>query len=148
MVYELPEPTGGGEVVSFRLKRDFCKWIDDRSNKGIDKYGMLLRTFNGRDAYKDRMMEILDFCQYQEQQIMELETLNEALIDYLNHLDRWSGVMDPEFMAELQRGIKTLQEHGATAEGISEYLSRRLKEYARRNSATTDPDWHGCSPDG
>ena len=41
--------------------------------QGVETYGQPLMTHNGRDAERDQMEELLDFCQYQQQRLMELE---------------------------------------------------------------------------
>ena len=61
------------ELVAPRLKQEFADWIDRRTAKGIETYGQPLATHNGRDAQRDMTEEILDFCQYQQQRVMELE---------------------------------------------------------------------------
>ena len=61
-------------AVAPELKQRFiCDWIDLRTGKGIATYGTPLKTHNGRDAKKDMTEELLDFSQYQQQYIMELE---------------------------------------------------------------------------
>ena len=81
------------EPVAESLKQRFADWIDQRTEKGVVKYGHPLSTFNGRDARQDAMEEILDFCQYQQQRIMELE----ALVVWL--------APDEEDMANFHRGF-------------------------------------------
>ena len=78
------------EPVAPSLKKRFSDWIDERTALGVTKYGTPLMTFNGRDARQDRTQEILDFCQYQEQYILELEaSLEEALLEL--HGIQWTG---------------------------------------------------------
>lgn len=65
--------------VSQNLIRRFTEWITARTELGTAKYGEPLTTFNNRDAAKDMMEELLDFCQYQEQSRLEaLELLRQA----------------------------------------------------------------------
>ena len=70
---EVPQP------VAPSLKQRFGDWIDARTAQGIETYGGPLTTDNGRDARKDAFEEILDFCQYQEQDRMELIAENARL---------------------------------------------------------------------
>ena len=63
------------EPVAEPLKQRFADWIDQRTEKGVATYGHPLSTFNGRDATRDSFEELLDFCQYQHQRVMELEAL-------------------------------------------------------------------------
>ena len=73
------------EPVAPSLKQRFSDWIDERTALGVTKYGTPLMTFNGRDSGQDMVEEILDFCQYQQQHIMELEALLES------HGILWTG---------------------------------------------------------
>ena len=69
---EVPEPVPSRPVAG-PLKQAFADWIDRRTAQGVETYGQPLMTHNGRDAARDQMEELLDFCQYQQQQLMELE---------------------------------------------------------------------------
>ena len=53
--------------VAGPLKQAFADWIDQRTGKGVKTYGRPLETHNGRNAARDAMEELLDFCQYQQQ---------------------------------------------------------------------------------
>ena len=46
---------------------------------GEKLYGTPLQTNNGRNVGQDMVEEILDFCQYQQQHIMELEAKYQRL---------------------------------------------------------------------
>ena len=59
-------------AVAPSLKQRFSDWIDARTAQGVETYGQPLQTDNGRDAERDAFQELLDFCQYQEQDRMEL----------------------------------------------------------------------------
>ena len=67
------------EPVAPSLKEQFSAWIDSRTALGVTKYGTPLMTFNGRDSGQDMVEELLGFCQYQHQHIMELEAKLESL---------------------------------------------------------------------
>ena len=69
------EPT----PVAPSLKQRFGDWIDARTAQGIETYGGPLTTDNGRDAERDMLEELLDFCQYQEQSRLELLADNARL---------------------------------------------------------------------
>ena len=69
------------------LKARFNDYIDQRTAKGVETYGGPLRTHNGRDTRRDMMDALLDFCQYQQQRIMELEGENEFLKTQLRNLN-------------------------------------------------------------
>lgn len=70
-----------GCPVAGPLKRAFADWIDLRTAKGVETYGHPLTTHNGHDAALDQMEELLDFCQYQQQRLMELEDEVRRLMD-------------------------------------------------------------------
>ena len=65
--------------VAPSLKQRFGDWIDARTAQGIETYGGPLTTDNGRDAERDMLEELLDFCQYQEQSRLELLAENAQL---------------------------------------------------------------------
>ena len=65
--------------VAPSLKQRFGDWIDARTAQGIETYGGPLTTDNGRDAERDMLEELLDFCQYQEQSRLELLADNAQL---------------------------------------------------------------------
>ena len=67
------------QPVSPSLKQRFGDWIDARTAQGIETYGGPLTTDNGRDAERDMLEELLDFCQYQEQSRLELIAENARL---------------------------------------------------------------------
>lgn len=47
------------------------KDMEDRHRVGMQKYGMPLQPFNGRDALVDAYQEALDLCVYLRQAIYE-----------------------------------------------------------------------------
>ena len=59
--------------VAPQLKARFNAWLDRRTAKGIETYGEPLKTHNRRNARRDMFEKLLDFCQYQQQHIMEME---------------------------------------------------------------------------
>ena len=67
------------QPVAPSLKQRFGDWIDARTAQGIETYGGPLTTDNGRDAERDMLEELLDFCQYQEQSRLELLAENARL---------------------------------------------------------------------
>jgi len=64
-----PQPTLGKDVVGVLVLND----ISERMKFGKNKYGAVLRTFNGRDALWDAYQEALDLVMYLRQEIMERE---------------------------------------------------------------------------
>src|SRR3990167_4403986 len=68
---ELPKPMQVRKTVADSLKAGFCAWVDARTAKGIATYGQPLMTFDGRPWGVDRLQEILDYCQYQEKDLLE-----------------------------------------------------------------------------
>ena len=62
------EETASEEVDSYTAYTEaYC----NQYNKGLDKYSTPLKTFNGRDAYKDALEETADLLQYLTQLKME-----------------------------------------------------------------------------
>lgn len=66
-----PMPQQGEVMVGESLKVRFSEYIDARTEYGVGKYGTPLQTDNGRNPFNDSFQEILDFCQYQEQDRLE-----------------------------------------------------------------------------
>jgi len=62
-----PEPVGDGNAVYFKVIND----ISARASVGIDRYGTMLKTNNGRDALMDAYAEAIDLVMYIAQAIME-----------------------------------------------------------------------------
>ena len=58
-----PTPSGDGQPVVDAVIAD----INARRDKGLQKYGTLLRTYNGRDALMDLYQELLDAVMYLRQ---------------------------------------------------------------------------------
>lgn len=72
------------ELISWIRKQDDLgedkktveKKIKERSNFGLNKYGMTLHTFNGRDADIDAQQELADCLQYLYQLRIERQQLS------------------------------------------------------------------------
>jgi len=62
-----PPPSGDGEDVTELVLRDLA----ERKAAGVRKYGVPLRTFNGRDALVDAYQESLDLTVYLRQRVTE-----------------------------------------------------------------------------
>jgi len=45
--------------------------VAERKRVGIERYGVPLQAFNGRDALRDAYEEALDLCQYLKQALYE-----------------------------------------------------------------------------
>lgn len=87
---EMPGP--GQQDVALALKERFVQWIDQRTAQGIETYGRALQTHNGRKAVVDMLQELLDFCQYQQQRLMELEATLE-LVENADGVDGFQEAM-------------------------------------------------------
>ena len=87
---EMPGP--GQQDVAPALKARFSRWVDSRTAQGIETYGRPLQTHNGRDAGVDMLQELLDFCQYQQQRLMELEAALE-LVENADGVDGFQEAM-------------------------------------------------------
>jgi hypothetical protein len=71
-----PAPAGRGAVVL----EDLVAFLRSRSEFGERKYGTVLRTFNGRDAYLDALQELLDLFVYVHQAQMEAAEWKERAV--------------------------------------------------------------------
>ena len=84
-------PVEGQMDVATRLVHDFKLMIDSRVDVGISSYGTRLQSWNGRQARKDALHEILDFSMYQEQDLMETYDLLGDLVLILTADERPAG---------------------------------------------------------
>ncbi len=79
-----PLPEEGQMDVATRLNFDhlaFTKMIAGRVERGVRTYSTRLKSWNNRTARKDKIQEILDFCMYQEQELMEVyDILGDVLM--------------------------------------------------------------------
>ncbi len=73
------ENTGGEQTVLATAKADLEKTFERQITKGMEKYGVVLKTFNGRDPGKDAFEELIDLSVYLEQLRMEHLALSEIL---------------------------------------------------------------------
>mgnify|MGYP003334800746 CR=1 FL=1 len=67
-------PTEGVQDITPRIIDD----LKERNRIGIDRYKVPLRTFNGRDAFRDAKEEILDFVQYFYQIYLEHKSISSC----------------------------------------------------------------------
>lgn len=76
-----PRPTTGenSQAVSGSLKERFARFVDERTEIGVARYGQPLYTNDGRDTDQDMIEELLDFSQYQEKSRLELIEDNSRL---------------------------------------------------------------------
>ncbi len=72
-----PMPKPGKVNVSPVAIRRLSDPIIQRTNQGIQTYGTPLQTFNGRDALRDCLEELVDATLYLMQAIMEREAGEE-----------------------------------------------------------------------
>lgn len=70
--------------------------LRQRAAFGKNKYGIELRTFDGRNTLADALEEVLDLAVYIKKEIME----REAVADLL---DRASGFLNPSFGSPTRR---------------------------------------------
>lgn len=72
---EQPMPTAGGIDVTPVARATFLRMLLDREVRGIETYGTTLQTFNGRDAVRDALEELIDAWQYLVQISLELDEI-------------------------------------------------------------------------
>lgn len=88
---EQPLPTPGGTAVEPVARALFNAMLTERTQRGVQTYGMPLSTANGRDPVQDAMEEALDLWQYLVQIHLEREDLvteNAALRAEIARLKR------------------------------------------------------------
>ena len=73
------ENRGGQQTVLATAMADYKKTFDKQIKKGMDKYGVVLSTFNGRDAGQDAVEELVDLSVYIAQLRMEHQAFAEIL---------------------------------------------------------------------
>ena len=90
-----PEPVDSDNPVVWKLviqdyrelvpenlfQEEIIKLMNERNQFGIEKHGMPLRTFNGRNPLRDSVQEILDAIVYTKQAIEEGYDLDDNLKD-------------------------------------------------------------------
>lgn len=74
------ENTGGQQTVLATAKAAYDTVFDKQIKKGMDKYGVVLSTFNGRDAGQDAVEELVDLSVYLTQLRMEHQAYREILM--------------------------------------------------------------------
>jgi hypothetical protein len=70
-----PKPKGTGRAITPLVIKD----LELRSKMGEEKYGEVLRAFNGRNALVDAYQEALDLVQYLRQQIEEQQASDRKI---------------------------------------------------------------------
>lgn len=82
-----PLPNGGQQCVQDAL----IAKIEERKQLGVQRYGSVLMTHNGRDAGQDMVEEAVDLAVYSMQVAMELRDLR-ANVEQYRHLRAVAGV--------------------------------------------------------
>ena len=96
---EQPAPKPGQKLVlsrlMTRLDEDAYHLIGDdlieRAEVGLERYGMPLMTFNGRNALRDLYDEVIDAMFYLTQYGMERGEIGGGIPGYHNH---WHRLVD------------------------------------------------------
>jgi len=70
---EQPMPVPGKQDVRPMAEKMFAQILDAQCAKGVERYGTVLQTFNGRDALMDALAELVDAFQYIVQGVIERE---------------------------------------------------------------------------
>ena len=73
------ENTGGQQTVLPTANAEYNNTFERQIAKGMDKYGVVLSTFNDRDAGKDAIEELVDLSVYLTQLRMEHQAYRELL---------------------------------------------------------------------
>jgi hypothetical protein len=75
--------------------------IEYQVNKGLDKYGTLLQTFNGRNAAADVLQELTDLLMYTTQQSLEYSYM-QALLYIIAITKQADNIIPHEFAMYLR----------------------------------------------
>ena len=78
------ELTGGEQAVADSAMIAFQVTAREQYEKGIEKYGTVLKSMNGRDAGKDLMQELVDAVMYARQLDMEFTAVCEILYEFVD----------------------------------------------------------------
>lgn len=78
---EQPLPTPGGAAVEPIARSLFNVMLTERTQRGVQTYGMALTSHNGRDAVRDAMEEATDLWQYLVQIGLEREAMLALIAD-------------------------------------------------------------------
>jgi hypothetical protein len=73
------KPNKGAKVITQDAQIRILQTLDKQNNKGFQKYGSYLSTFNGRDSIRDMWEEIADLVNYAEALSQEYERMREML---------------------------------------------------------------------
>lgn len=111
-------PIAGKVSVTSLLRQELPERLAEREKAGIARYGRSLETWNGRDAHRDLMEELLDAIQYAKQAELERKDLEQHLVQQLNE-----HVQEKISLAGLLREKEDkIQELTALTDGLADEL--------------------------
>lgn len=93
-------PSGAGACVQDRVIAE----MEDSKKVGIERYGTVLKTFNGRKGIQDVREELRDAFVYLSQVEMEAEATREELVEAVTEAfvtDSRYGSLTPKIMADI-----------------------------------------------
>lgn len=76
------------EEVFGKAISNFMTESVEQYKRGAEKYGTVLKTWNGRDVHKDILQELIDAVMYLEQARIEYEDLLQAFRSYVLKLEK------------------------------------------------------------
>jgi hypothetical protein len=83
---EQAPPMPGLRDVSAESRRVLVELLERRQSVGLQRYGRPLETWNGRDAVRDLLEELIDALQYAVQVRMELDDRDAELAHCRDHI--------------------------------------------------------------
>ena len=107
-----PPPRPGRETTAPVARHNFERTFEHQIQKGYEKYGVTLESFNGRDAYQDFLQEQVDGLQYATQLYLEAKTFAALLASTTEILERaalYRGDPDDELRGELRRQAEEIR---------------------------------------
>ena len=131
-----PKPKPGEDDVTAHL----VNLILERQKKGVETYGSKLMTFNGRDALRDLLEDLLDASQYVTQAMMErdrspseLTKANRLIQDQADEIESLN-----EDIRSLAEYNKELSSNLAKANDERHRLHLQVNELKARNLKDAD----------
>jgi len=95
-------PSGGGACVQDRIIAD----MTESKRVGIERYGQVLRTFNGRKGFQDVFEEVRDLHVYMTMIAMEAEASGDDLVGVVESmLDEWDSCISAMTAREVAEQI-------------------------------------------
>lgn len=105
-INEQAKPNKGLRVITDDAKKHIIDTLDKQNKKGVEKYGMLLETFNGRDSIRDIWEEAGDFVNYLEALTQEYAYMREILYNLYDYFPDVKKYVDEDLEPAVRKFIR------------------------------------------